>query len=56
MTTFHTDPEMRFPAIMAVKREVFPSTSYPNRTAVRLNRLAGLDFEIEVIARIPAGM
>lgn len=53
VTTFHTDPETQFGAIMAVKSRVFPQKPYPNWTAVGVNWLAGFDFEIKVIARIP---
>ncbi|WP_141456359.1 RidA family protein [Pseudoxanthomonas sp. z9] len=51
--TFHTDPEHQFDTIMQIKDEVFPETPYPNWTAVGVNWLAGFDFEIKVIARIP---
>lgn len=54
VTTFHTDPENQFETIMAVKGEVFPQAPYPNWTAIGVNWLAGFDFEIKVIARIPA--
>ncbi|MDU1949870.1 MAG: RidA family protein [Atlantibacter hermannii] len=54
VTTFHTDPEMQFPTIMAIKNSVFPQPPYPNWTAVGVTWLAGFDFEIKVIARIPA--
>lgn len=54
VTTFHTDPENQFGTIMAVKEEVFPEAPYPNWTAVGVNWLAGFDFEIKVIARIPS--
>jgi enamine deaminase RidA (YjgF/YER057c/UK114 family) len=53
MTTFHTDPENQFPIVMAVKSEAFSQAPYPNWTAVGVNWLAGFDFEIKVIARIP---
>lgn len=53
LTTFHTDPEEQFPTIMKVKSEVFPQAPYPNWTAVGVNWLAGFDFEIKVIARVP---
>lgn len=53
VTTFHTDPENQFATIMAVKSEVFPAAPYPNWTAVGVNWLAGFDFEIKVIARVP---
>lgn len=54
VTTFHTDPEKEFPTIMSVKQEVFPTKPYPNWTAVGVNWLAGFDFEIKVIARVPS--
>lgn len=53
VTTFHTDPENQFGTIMAVKHRVFTEPPYPNWTAVGVNWLAGFDFEIKVIARIP---
>lgn len=53
VTTFHTDPEQQFGAIMNVKQKVFASPPYPNWTAIGVNWLAGFDFEIKVIARIP---
>ena len=54
LTTFHTDPEAQFETVMAVRETVFASPPYPNWTAVGVNWLAGFDFEIKVIARIPA--
>lgn len=53
VTTFHTDPDKQFATVMAVKSEVFPQAPYPNWTAVGVTWLAGFDFEIKVIARIP---
>ena len=53
VTTFHTDPENQFGTIMAAKQEIFPQQPYPNWTALGVNWLAGFDFEIKVIARIP---
>ena len=53
VTTFHTDPEKQFETIMAVKGNVFRRTPYPSWTAIGVNWLAGFDFEIKVIARIP---
>lgn len=53
VTTFHTDPESQFETIMKVKAEVFTEKPYPNWTAIGVNWLAGFDFEIKVIARIP---
>ena len=54
VTTFHTDPQNQFELIMAVKSEVFQQAPYPTWTAIGVNWLAGFDFEIKVIARIPS--
>ncbi len=54
VTTFHTDPEKQFETILKVKDKAFPAKPYPNWTAVGVTWLAGFDFEIKVIARIPA--
>ena len=54
VTSFHTDPEKQMAAVMAVKKEKFPQTPYPNWTAIGVNWLAGFDFEIKVTARIPS--
>ncbi|TCU31177.1 enamine deaminase RidA (YjgF/YER057c/UK114 family) [Rhizobium azibense] len=53
VTTFHTDPENQFATIMGVKNKIFSNPPYPNWTAIGVNWLAGFDFEIKVIARIP---
>ncbi len=53
VTTFHTDPEQQFETIMAVKQARFHTTPPSNWTAVGVNWLAGFDFEIKVIARVP---
>jgi len=55
VTTFHTDPEKQLEAVMAVRSEEIGDPPYPNWTAVGVTWLAGFDFEIKVIARIPAG-
>lgn len=54
VTSFNTDLESQFESVMRVKDEAFTMRPYPNWTAVGVNWLAGLDFEIKVIARIPA--
>jgi enamine deaminase RidA (YjgF/YER057c/UK114 family) len=54
ITSFHTDPETQFPTVLAVRDEVIGEPPYPNWTAIGVNWLAGFDFEIKVIARIPA--
>lgn len=53
VTTFHTDPEKQFATILIVKNDIFPRAPYPNWTAVGVTWLAGFDFEIKVIARVP---
>ncbi|GLK71379.1 RidA family protein [Ancylobacter dichloromethanicus] len=53
VTTFHTDPERQFDAVMAVKQQVFSAPPHPSWTAIGVTWLAGFDFEIKVIARIP---
>lgn len=54
VTTFHTDPQSQFEIIMPVKDRFFNKMPYPNWTAIGVTWLAGFDFEIKVIARIPA--
>ncbi|MBI5132303.1 MAG: RidA family protein [Rhodopseudomonas palustris] len=53
VTSFHTDPAAQFDVVMAAKSRAFPAKPYPNWTAVGVTWLAGFDFEIKVIARIP---
>lgn len=53
VTTFHTDPANQFATVTAVRDRVISQPPYPNWTAVGVNWLAGFDFEIKVIARIP---
>ncbi len=53
VTTFHTDPAAQVGAVMAVREKAIGAPPYPNWTAVGVNWLAGFDFEIKAIARIP---
>lgn len=53
LTSFHTDPETQFATVLEAKTRAFPDKPYPNWTAVGVNWLAGFDFEIKVIARLP---
>jgi enamine deaminase RidA (YjgF/YER057c/UK114 family) len=53
VTSFHTDPESQFATIMEVKNRMFPAAPYPTWTAIGVNWLAGFDFEIKVVARLP---
>jgi enamine deaminase RidA (YjgF/YER057c/UK114 family) len=55
VTTFHTDPQSQFEAVQAIRIDEIGEPPYPNWTAVGVNWLAGFDFEIKVIARIPSG-
>jgi enamine deaminase RidA (YjgF/YER057c/UK114 family) len=54
VTSFHTDPEKQIESFLEVKNRYFNTKPYPNWTAIGVNWLAGFDFEIKVIARIPA--
>ena len=54
VTTFLTDPEKQLAIVRAVRSEVFKRAPYPSMTALGVNWLAGFDFEIKVIARIPS--
>ncbi len=54
VTTFHTDPASQIETVMKVRESVLGGAPYPNWTAVGVNWLAGFDFEIKAIARIPA--
>lgn len=53
VTTFHTDPQNQFETLMPIKNQIFDRAPFPNWTAIGVNWLAGFDFEIKVIARIP---
>jgi enamine deaminase RidA (YjgF/YER057c/UK114 family) len=55
VTTFHTDPEAQIGTVLSVRAQEIGEPPYPNWTAVGVNWLAGFDFEIKVVARIPAG-
>ncbi len=53
VTTFHTDPATQLETVVAVRLRAIGDPPYPNWTAVGVTWLAGFDFEIKVIARIP---
>ena len=55
VTTFHIDPESQFEHVMRAKDAVFAGPPYPNWTAVGVTWLAGFQFEIKAIARLPGG-
>lgn len=54
VTSFHTDPATQFDVVNAVRAQRLGERPYTNWTAVGVTWLAGFDFEIKVIARIPA--
>ena len=54
VTSFHTDPQAQFETVLKVRDEEIGAPPYPSWTAIGVNWLAGFDFEIKVIARIPA--
>ena len=53
VTTFHTDPANQWDILNPVRLKAFGDKPYPNWTAVGVTWLAGFDFEIKVIARLP---
>jgi len=53
VTTFHTDPQTQLETVLSVRAEEIGDPPYPNWTAVGVTWLAGFDFEIKVIARLP---
>jgi enamine deaminase RidA (YjgF/YER057c/UK114 family) len=54
VTSFHTDPEKQFETVMAVRAQEIGAAPWPTWTALGVTWLAGFDFELKVIARIPA--
>ena len=53
VTMFLVDPEASMGLMIEAMRKAFPSEPFPNITAVGVNWLAGFQFEIKVIARVP---
>ncbi|HEX8678711.1 MAG TPA: RidA family protein, partial [Chthoniobacterales bacterium] len=53
VTMFLVDPEASMGLMIESMRKAFPREPYPNATAVGVNWLAGFQFEIKVIARVP---
>ncbi len=53
VTSFHTDPEQQFETVMKVRAEEIGTAPWPTWTAIGATWLAGFDFEIKVIARVP---
>lgn len=52
--SFHTDPETQFETVMAVRAQEIGEAPWPTWTALGVTWLAGFDFELKVIARVPA--
>lgn len=52
--SFHTDPQTQFEKMMAIRAEEIGEPPYPTWTAVGVTWLAGFDFELKVVARIPS--
>ena len=53
VTMFLVDPEASMSLMIESMRKAFPHEPFPNVTAVGVNWLAGFQFEIKVIARVP---
>ncbi len=53
VTMFLIDPEASMGLMIEAMRKAFPREPFPNVTAVGVNWLAGFQFEIKVIARVP---
>jgi len=51
--SFHTDPETQFETVMAVRAKEIGEAPWPTWTAVGVTWLAGFDFELKVVARVP---
>ena len=55
VTVFMVDPQTHFERAWAVAAEYWGEAPYPTATAVGATWLAGFQFEIKVIARLPEG-
>ena len=53
VVSFHTDPESQFGTVLAVREQEIGEPPYPAWTAVGVTWLAGFDFELKVVARLP---
>jgi len=53
VTVFMIDPASRFERAWAIVSEYWGTAPFPNVTAVGVTWLAGFDFEIKVVARLP---
>ena len=55
VTVFIVDPATRFEQIWKVAGEYWGEAPFPTVTAIGVTWLYGFDFEIKVIAKLPAG-
>lgn len=55
VTMFLVDPERIFERVWETAREFWGEAPYPNATAVGVTWLYGFQFEIKVVAKLPAG-
>lgn len=53
LTFFMTDPDQSVAFVLDAMNKASPAEPLPNVTAVGVNWLAGFQFEVKVIARIP---
>lgn len=53
VVSFHTDPKAQFETVLAIRAEEIGDPPYPAWTAVGVTWLAGFDFELKVVARVP---
>ncbi|MCW0234767.1 MAG: RidA family protein [Ferrovibrio sp.] len=51
--SFHTDPEKQFETVMGIRAQEIGEAPWPTWTALGVTWLAGFDFEIKVVARVP---
>lgn len=54
VVSFHTHPQTQFDKVLAIRTEEIGGPPYPTWTAVGMMWLAGFDFELKVVAGIPA--
>ena len=54
VTVFIVDPEQRFERIWSVAQQYWGEAPYPNVTVVGVTWLYGFQFEIKVVAKVPA--
>lgn len=51
--TFYKEPENPFSIIIQMKQTIFPKPPFPSWTVQDVTWLAGFNFEIKVIVRVP---